>query len=720
MNRLAFAVALCLATQAHAVEGMWQPSQLPAIEADLRKAGIAVDPKQLADLTKYPMNAVVSLGFCTASFVSPMGLVVTNHHCAYGTIQINSTPERNLLANGFLAKTYGEELPGEPTLRVYVTESITDVTDKVRGVLNDQQTGRQRFDAIDKQQKALVAACEAEKGYRCDVYVFHGGAQYNLIKQMEIRDVRLVYAPSEAIGKFGGDVDNWIWPRHTGDFAYYRAYVGPDGKPADRSENNVPYRPKAHLKVQPAGVSEGDFVMIAGYPGRTNRYRLSEEVSDAITWQYPTIIGRYEKVLGLIAESTRNRPDAAIKYASMEAGLQNGLKNFQGNLDGFAKIDAVGTKRAEEVQILEWAAKHDQPMAQKGFDALKAQLAEQRARRDRDQLLQMFGSTGMYSTARDLYRLSIERAKPNAEREVGYQERDEIRIEGRLKQLDRRFDAQVDRALLSYMLESYLALPADQHVAELDRWIAGGDGAPDAQALAARLDELYAKTTLTDTEQRLKWFKSDRKAIEASTDPVLKMAVALMPAWLRIEDQIKTYQGQETRNRPAWMNARIAYAKAQGREVYADANSSLRVTYGNVKSYKGRDAVSYDTFTHLEGVVEKHTGKDPFDATEPQLAAIRAKKFGTYAVNGEVPVNFLSDLDITGGNSGSPSLNKRGELIGLAFDGNYESISSGWLYNPVLTRTINVDVRYMLWIMDAVDGAHGVLEEMGVKPQFKK
>jgi len=720
MNRLAFAVALCLASQAHAVEGMWQPSQLPAIEADLRKAGIAVDPKQLADLTKYPMNAVVSLGFCTASFVSPMGLVVTNHHCAYGTIQINSTAERNYLADGFLAKTYGEELPGEPTLRVYVTESITDVTDKVRGVLNDQQTGRQRFDAIDKQQKALVATCEAEKGYRCDVYVFHGGAQYNLIKQMEIRDVRLVYAPAEAIGKFGGDVDNWIWPRHTGDFAFYRAYVGPDGKPADRAEANVPYRPKAHLKVQPAGVDEGDFVMIAGYPGRTNRYRLSEEVNDAITWQYPSIIARYEKVLGLIAQSTLNRPDATIKYASMEASLQNGLKNFQGNLDGFAKIDAVGTKRAEEAQILEWAAKHDQPMAAQGFDALKTQLAEARSRRERDQLLQMLGSSGMYSTARDLYRLSIERAKPNAEREVGFQERDEIRIEGRLKQLDRRFDSQVDRALLGYMMESYLALPAEQHLAELDRWIAGGNAAPDAAMLAARVDEMYAKTTLTDTEQRLKWFKSDRKAIEASTDPVLMMAVALMPAWLRVEDQIKTYQGQETRNRPAWMNARIAYAKAQGNEVYADANSSLRVTFGNVKSYKARDAVTYDTFTHLDGVVEKHTGKDPFDATERQLAAIRAKKFGTYAVDGEVPVNFLSDLDITGGNSGSPSLNKRGELVGLAFDGNYESMSSGWLYNPALTRTINVDVRYMLWIMDAVDGAHGVLEEMGVKPQFKK
>ena len=720
MKRLAFAITLSLASQAHAVEGMWQPYQLPAIEADLRKAGIAVDPRQLADLTKYPMNAVVGLGFCTASFVSPMGLVVTNHHCAYGTIQINSTPERNLLRDGFLAKTLGDELPGEPTLRIYVTESITDVTEKVRGVLSDKQSGRERYDAIDKQQKTLVAECEAVKGYRCDVYVFHGGAQYNLIKQMEIRDVRLVYAPAEAIGKFGGDVDNWIWPRHTGDFSYYRAYVGPDGKPADHSEANVPYRPKAHLKVQPAGVSDGDFVMIAGYPGRTNRYRLSEEVNDAISWQYPTVIGRYQKILALIDENSRERPDAAIKYASLVASLENGLKNFQGNLDGFAKIDAVASKRAEEAQILGWADKNQHLEAAAGFSALKAQLAEARSRRDRDSLLQLLGSTGIYATSKDLYRASRERSKPNALREVGYQERDEVRIEGRLKQLDRRYDAKVDRAILGYVLETYLALPPAEHIAELDAWIAGGDGVADESKLKARLDELYSKTTLADVEQRLKWFKADSRAIEVSDDPALRFAVAMMPAWLRIEDQIKTYQGQETRNRPAWMNARIAFAKSQNREVYADANNSLRVTFGNVMGYSARDAVSYAPFTYLEGVLEKHTGKDPFDATAPQLAAYRARKFGPYAVDGKIPVNFLSDLDITGGNSGSPALNKRGELVGLAFDGNYEAISSGWLFNPVLTRTINVDVRYMLWIMDAVDGAHRLLEEMGVKPQFKK
>ncbi len=717
MRSLAVAVALSFAaSHAVAVEGMWQPHQLPAIEAQLKAAGIAVDPKALKELTQYPMNAIVGLGFCTASFVSPMGLVVTNHHCAYGSIQFNSTAEKNLLRDGFLAANLGDELPGEPTLRVYVTESITEVTDKVRADLSDTMSGRQRFDAIDKNQKALVAECEATKGFRCDVYVFHGGASYFLIRQMEIRDVRLVYAPAEAIGKFGGDIDNWMWPRHTGDFAYYRAYVGPDGQPADFNEANVPYRPRSHLKVQPAGVKEGDFAMIAGYPGRTNRYRLSEEVGDVISWGYPTQIQRFKDLLAIIDRETKDRPDAAIKYAGAVAGLNNGLKNFEGNLEGFAKIDGVGIKQAEEQAIIEWAKTND-PAGVAGFDALKSMLAQTRARRDRDQLLGLMAQSGALTTAQTLYRLAVERRKPNAEREVGFQERDEIRIEGRLKQLDRRYDPQTDRALLTYVLGEYLKLPAEQRVAELDRWM-GGDESPTSALLNERLDDLYAKTKVGDLEQRLKWFKADLAALDAESDPLIAYAKALFPASLRLENERKSIAGDETRHRPAWMATRIAYAKAQGRVIYPDANNSLRVTFGNVMGYRPRDGVSYAPFTYLDGIVEKHTGKDPFDATQRQLKAIADKRFGPYAVDGRVPVNFLADLDITGGNSGSPMLNARAELIGLAFDGNYEAISSGWIFNEELTRTIGVDVRYMLWVMDAIDGAHRLLEEMGIKPAF--
>lgn len=707
---------------AQADEGMWQPHQLPAIAKQLEAAGIEVDPKQLSELTRYPMNAIVGLGFCTASFVSPMGLVVTNHHCAYGTIQFNSTAEKNLLKDGFLAQTLGEEKRGEPTLRVFVTESITEVTDSIRKDLDQTTDGRARFDAIDQRQKQLVADCEAGGGYRCDVYVFNGGSQYFLIKQMEIRDVRLVYAPAEAIGKFGGDIDNWMWPRHTGDFAYYRAYVGPDGKPADFSENNVPYRPKSYLKVEAEGVDAGDFVMVAGYPGRTNRYRLAEEVRDAIEWSYPSLIARYRKLLALIDEHTKERPDAAVKYAASVASFNNGLKNFEGNLDGFKRIDAVGIKQAEEARILAWAKANPEkaPQSAAGYEAVRRNLAEQRSRRDRDQIMQLLAGTGLNAAARDLYRINVEREKPDAEREFGFQQRDEVRIEGRLRQLDRRWDPVVDRALVEYLMQSYLELPAEQRIAELDRWIAGGDAQPDAAALKARLDALYAGTELGNADKRMAWFKAGRAAIEASKDPALQFAVAMLPAQLRIENQVKTYNGLDSLYRPQWLAARMAEAKSQGREVYPDANNSLRVTFGNVVGYSPKDGVDYRPFTYLEGIVEKHTGVDPFDATERQLSAIREQRFGSYAVDGKVPVNFLSNLDITGGNSGSPILNGRGELIGLAFDGNYEAISSGWLFNNEVTRCIGVDVRYMLWVMDAVDNAHHLLEEMGVKPQFER
>lgn len=721
MNRLILSSLLALSTPVLAVEGMWQPHQLPAIEARLKKAGIAVDPKQLAELTRYPMNAVVSLGgFCTASFVSPMGLIVTNHHCALGSIQFNSSAERNLIAQGFLAGTLGEELPAEPSLRVYVTESITEVSERVVKSLADDMDGLARFVAIDRAQKALVAECEQDPGYRCDVYVFHGGAQYFLVRQMQIRDVRLVYAPPAAIGNYGGEVDNWMWPRHTGDFAYYRAYVGPDGKAADFSESNVPYRPQSHLRLQPAGLKEGDFAMVAGYPGRTNLHRLAEEVAETAEWAYPQQIQKFRKSLALIEANTQGRPDAALKYASAVAGASNYLKKFEGTLAGFAKAGTLRAKVAEEAAILKWARKHEQATGLAGHAALRQQLAAQRTNRERDGWLQTLGSLSLYAAARDLVRLPVERAKPDAERQFGYQLRDEPRLEARLQQIDRRYDPQVDRALMAWVLGELIALPAAQRIPELDRWVTGGDGEPTAGLLAQRLDALYAGTRIGDATQRSAWFKADAAEIAASTDPALALARALLPATLRIEEETERFQGEELRHRPAWMASRIAYARARGEEVYADANRSLRISFGTVRGYTPRDGMRFDAFTDLTGLAEKHTGQTPFDATARQLEAIRGGQFGPYAVDGTVPVNFIADLHITNGNSGSPILNARAELVGLAFDGNLGAIGAEWLFDPKITRTIGVDVRYMLWVMDAVDGAHRLLEEMGVKPAFAR
>ncbi|WP_430390614.1 S46 family peptidase [Dyella sp. 20L07] len=712
---LAAAVTVGLMSSAHAVEGMWQPAQLPSIANTLKQHGLKLDPKTLTDLTAYPMGAIVSLGGCTASFVSSQGLVVTNHHCGYGALQYNSTPQKNLIVDGFLAKTQAEELPGDPNMRVYVTEEIRDVTKDITAKLTDRMSGAERYKAIEQAIKAQVKACETD-GYRCDVYTFHGGYSYQLIKQLEIKDVRLVYAPPESIGKFGGDIDNWMWPRHTGDFSYLRAYVSKDGKSATYAKDNVPYQPKHVLKVNPLGVEEGDYVMVTGYPGRTNRYRLADEVQNSIDWVYPTQIKVYEDTLNIINTAGKADPKVAVKYASMVASLNNYLKNFGGQLEGLRRADAVTVKREQETQLETWLTKQggaDNQALVADIGKLRQAITEEKATRERTLDLGLINRTSMLSSAVRLVRLSKERVKPDLERTPGYQQRDEVRIEGGLKQMERRYDPKVDQQLLVYGLSRYVTLPKDQRLPALDTWL--GDAKTEAQ-LTEKVAALYAGSQLGNTDERLKWFKSDAKAIDASNDSMLKLAVALQPQLQKLEDEQDARAGDMTKLRPRYMQAMIAWKDSQHLPVYPDANSSLRVTFGNVQGVSPRDGVSYAPFTTAKGIVEKATGKEPFNASQAELEAIKAKAFDGYASKklGTLPVNFLADLDITGGNSGSPALDAEGRLVGLAFDGNWESVSGDWLFNPSLNRSIQVDVRYMLWVMHHLDHADNLLKEMGV------
>lgn len=712
-SSLALILAALATTPALATEGMWQPAQLPAIAADLKAAGLALDPHDLTDLTGPTMGAIVSLGFCTASFVSPQGLVVTNHHCAYGAIQYNSTAERNLIKNGFLARRFDEELPGDPNLRVYVTEEIRDVTREINGRVKPDMDGYARFEAIDRAEKEIVARCEKPGGLRCSVSAFYGGASYQLIRQREIRDVRLVYAPAGAVGKFGGDVDNWMWPRHTGDFSFLRAYVGKDGKSAAYSKDNVPYKPAHVLPVNAEGVQAGDFVMVTGYPGRTNRYRRSAEVADAIDWSYPVQQQIVTDILGIIDVEGRRDPEVAVRYASSVASFNNVLKNYGGQLEGLGRADAVATKRAREAELDAWLARQgaEEAALRADITALDALLAGQRATRDRDLLLGYLQRTQLYSAAYSVYRLAIERDKPAIDRESGYQPRDEARIEGNLRQMERRGDPATDARILAYVLKRYQQLPSAQRVAALDQWLGA-----DAAQVDAKVAALYAGSALGGTDARLAGLKLSRKQIEASDDAAYRLIVALMPDLLRIERERKTRAGEEMKLRPRYMQAMIAFNESQGRAVYPDANSSLRLTYGKVQGLK-KDGAEFFPFTTVEGIAAKTTGVDPFDTPEKVLERIHAKDYGRYAspALGSVPVDFLADLDITGGNSGSPTLDARGRLVGLAFDGVWESVSADWLFNSALTRSIQVDVRYMLWVMDKVDGASNLLQEMGVR-----
>ncbi len=709
---------LLAATPALAVEGMWTPEQLPEISEALTRAGLALDPASLSDLRGQPMGAVVSLGGCTASFVSPNGLVVTNHHCAYGALQLNSTPENHMLRDGFVAASLADEPSAGPGARIWVTEDISDVTDRVLGNVAKRATDRQRNDAIEAAQKKLVAECEADGQYRCRVFSHFGGVQYRLFRQMEIRDVRIAYAPPEAIGKFGGDTDNWQWPRHTGDFTFYRAYVGPDGKPAPFSKDNVPYRPRHFLPIAKDGVAEGDFVMVAGYPGRTQRYQLADQIEDAISWTYPTQIAIFDELMGLVRTAGEADPDVAIKYAASMAGMNNGRKNMAGMLEGFRRADAAGIKRQEENALIAWL----QSQGRQGRTALDtyrdyvALIDSQRATRERDRIIASLGMSGLIGSANTLYRLAQERAKPDAAREAGFQERDWPALEAGQRQLDRRMDPGVDRQILEYWLAKYAALPAAQRLPELDAW-AGLDGdAPATGRMKAQVEALYAGTRLTSLDARLAAFNATPEQLDASDDSFLRLAAALYPALQRLEAERKTFNGAVARLQPGYMQALIDFRDSQGRATYPDANSSLRITFGNVMGVSPRDGLYYQPFTTTRGVVEKHTGEGEFDATQAQLEAIGQRRFGAWETASlkDVPVNYLADLDVTGGNSGSPTLNARGELVGLIFDGIWESVASNWVFDPALTRTIHVDSRYMLWIIDEVFPAPAILEELGV------
>ncbi len=703
-----------------AVEGMWTPEQVPQIAAAMTRAGLQLDPAVLADLHGQPMGAVVSLGGCTASFVSPDGLVVTNHHCAYGSLQLNSTPEHNMLRDGFVAAARADEPSAGPGARIWVTEDISDVTGRILGAVPKRASDRQRYDAIDAAQKTLVAECEADGSSRCRVFAHFGGVQYRLFRQVEIRDVRIAYAPPESVGKFGGDIDNWQWPRHTGDFTFYRAYVGPDGKPAAFSKDNVPYHPKQYLRVAKTGVSDGDFVMVAGYPGRTQRYQLASQIDDAIEWSYPTQIRTFDDLIAIIEAAGKDHPDVAIKYAATLAGINNGRKNMAGMLEGFQRSGASGIKHREEAALVAWLEGQGRAgkAALQNYRDYAALIDSQRATRERDAILGGVSRGGLLGTANLLNRLAQERAKPDAQRETGYQERDWPGLEAMQRQLERRLDAGVDRQMLGYWFDKYVALPASQRIAELDAWLGMQDGTISPQALAARLDALYAGTRLTDTETRMALFNADYATIKASNDSFLQLAAAIEPAQKRMEAEFKAFNGAVARLQPGYMQALIDYRTSQGMATYPDANSSLRITFGNVMGVSPRDGLEYLPFTTTRGLVEKNTNEGLFDVTAVQLEAIAQRRFGPWQVAAlkDVPVNYLADLDVTGGNSGSPTLNAKGELVGLIFDGIWESVASNWVFDPALTRTIHVDSRYMLWLIDEVFPAPAILRELGFEP----
>lgn len=722
MKRLISLVFAGVSLYATADEGMWQPHQLPDIAAQLKQAGLELDPNQMTDLSSFPMNAIISLGGCTASFVSPQGLVVTNHHCAYGSIQYNSSEQKNYLADGFVAKDRSLELPAAPGSRVYVTESLTDVTEQVTGNIAPDLSGEAYYKSIERNEKALVAECEKNDDYRCEVYSFHGGQSYFLIKSLAIRDVRLVYAPPSSIGKFGGDTDNWMWPRHTGDWAFYRAYVSPQGRPADYSEDNVPYQSTSFLKINANGVDVDDYVMVLGYPGRTNRYRIAAEVSNQFEWVYPTAKRYREEYIDVIKATAPAGSDARIKYESTIAGLANYAKNYGSMIESYKKGNMLERKQQLEASLTKWLQADEKREARYGsaLSELAGLIEKSQQHQQRDLLMGYMSRTSMWSVAKSLYRLAHEQQKADAEREPGYQQRDMNRFKQRMQAVNRRFDANVDIAVLVHFLEQYVALPQAQRVAPFDKFMQlDGVNAEnfDKQRVTEKLTAMHNNTSLDDEAMRLAWMEKSVDEFKNSDDAFIQFAVSQFEWDMAQEAQDKALTGELQRVRPQFMESLIAFKRSRNEPVYADANSSLRITYGNVKGYSPQDGLVATPFTTAEGMLAKYVPNDEeFDLPANLREAIANKAYGEYkddALN-SVQVNYLSTLDITGGNSGSPTLNSKGEFVGLVFDGVYESIIGDWDYDPALNRAIHVSSPYMLWVMKNIDGADNLIKEMTI------
>ncbi len=723
MKRRVIGVGLVLALTgvAAADEGMWMPQQIPALAARLKELGFTGDPAAFADLTGFPMGAVVSLGGCSASFVSPDGLVVTNHHCVQGALQFNSKPDRNLMEDGFLARTRAEELWAGPGSRIFVTVRVTDVTDDIMGNIDPGATDRQRHDIIEKRVKERTAAGE-KGGLRITIAPFFEGLKWFEIAQLEIQDVRLVYAPAAGIGNYGGETDNWQWPRHTGDFSFYRAYVGPDGKPAPHSKDNVPYRPKHFLKVSPKGASPGEVIFVAGYPGRTSRLEPYAEVKDTVEWSLPRAIKRATDRIAILEKLAGEDKETAIRVATAIRGLNNGLTKNRGVLQGLVKGGLLAQKEAREKDFVAWVNAEPDRKAKYGqvLSALAALSAERRKTREKDSLLAEFsgGMGSALSAAQTLYRFGVEKAKPDAERDPAFQERNWQRIREGLDRMQRSLDPKADRALMRYSLHDIARLPEGQRIGVLDEAVGLKPGLPDAEAnkaIDAFLDKVLAGTKLYDKKARMDLLGKSPDELKAANDSLLGLAAALYPLQEANRNRQKERGGAAYRLAPRYAEAYLAWT---GGLVSPDANSTLRVTYGTVKGVEPRDGMFYLPQTTLVGVLEKATGEGEFNAPKTELEAIRAVLAGQKTPYldpklHDVPVDFLSTVDTTGGNSGSATLNAKGELVGLLFDGTYDTVAADYLFDKVKTRSIHVDTRYLLWVLTEVDKATNLLQEMG-------
>ena len=727
LGSLAVLAALAFFSLAYCGEGMWLPQELSdEIIRDMRLKGCELGREEIFNnLGTGVANAVVRVS-ATGSFVSPEGLILTNHHVAFGAVQRMSTPEKNYIRHGFLARSREEEVPALG-YNTYVFQSVEDVTQKVLSTVKPSMSPLQRYNAIERRIKKIIKKTEKRRDVYCEVRGFFGESRYLLYTSLKIKDVRVVYVPARSIGEYGGEIDNWMWPRHTCDFSFLRAYVAPDGRTAEYSKDNVPYRPKTYLKIAPEGLREGDFTFIIGFPAKTDRYLTSYALSDVETFEYPQRIRLQGQMVTILEEQSKADPVAAVKVASQMKNIYNYFKKDRGILEGFKKFQLVQHEKEKEDKLLADAEIHPVTHAKysKLLDRLRSLYEEHTKHAMKDLLLEvLLERDSMLGEAMLLNKWSIEKTKNDLDRDPGFAERRIPDLKRNLRLFQTGFHPGSDRALLKMFFLEAVGLPEGQRVTAIDEVLGLESGTEPAKAepekvesekaIDAFLDKLYSNTKLDKTEERLRMFDLSHARLLKEGDSFIELAAKLYEENEKRIERSKSFAGSLNMFTPQWVEM-LTNGTTSG--LYADGNGTMRINYGHVEGYAPRDAVYYSSFTSLQGVVEKHTGVDPFNCPQKILDLAASKTYGPYASSDidNVPVNVLTTTDSTNGNSGSPLLNSKGQLVGCLFDGNYEALSSDFRFEEDLTRSISVDIRYVLFVTDFVGDAQNVLRELGVK-----
>jgi hypothetical protein len=706
-----FLLSVIFLLTTHAQEGMWLLSQLP--QMDLAKKGLKIGISDIYSADRPALcQAVLQLGGGTASFVSPEGLIVTNHHVAFTALQRSSTVSIDYITNGFLATKRSDEIKAPGYQALLMTE-MKDVTDDVIEAGKGISDPLERDKKINSKIAQMTSAIEKDKvDVKATISEMYNGKQYILYVYKVFKDIRIVYSPPLSIGNYGGETDNWMWPRHTGDFSFMRAYVAPDGTGKEYSPENVPYKPKVWLKVAKDNLKDGDFTFIIGYPGYTTRYRSSTSVHWNQEYNYPFAINNFKEIIKLVDEITKSDPAGKLKEPSLVKGLANAMKNYEGKLEGMKKTNFLQKKLDFENGFQKWANSDPDRKTRYG-DILAKEKEEYKVlekTRERDNVFNIFrglAGTPLSIAGRILY-LAQQSEKPESERDPGFTDRTIDDVLDQLQYTYKNYYEPVDKALMLRALKMANALPPDQRITGLEYIFSD-----KSRILDQLVDEAFKTSKMNDLNYAKTLFRKPVKDLEALDDPFMKMTISIDPMAIEIQKNNQKFGANVTALRKEYLEALFAW---KGTGMYPDANGTIRFTSGNVKGYKPRNAVWYYPFTTLQGVVEKNTGEEPFNAPQGLIDLSMKKDFGRWIDPSlkDVPVAFLNQCDITGGNSGSPVMNANGELVGVVFDGNYEAMISDWQYDYNLQRAISVDIRYVLYVTEKFGNVGFILDEMNV------